>query len=44
MWEDMFADAITGPDVLARCDYDFIKVSPIKAEDGSILPGCCKVI
>jgi hypothetical protein len=43
-WEEMFADAITEQDVVAKCDYDYIEIRPILGEDGTPLPGCCKIL
>lgn len=44
MWEEMFADAITGDDVVSKLDYDYIEVRPIMSEEGEPLPGCCSVL
>jgi len=41
----MFAEAITGSDVICKCPYDYIEVRNImNTETNEPLPGCCSVL
>ena len=44
MFEEMFAESITGKDVMATLFYDYIKVTPSYDKDGKLKPDHCNII